>query len=278
MLSFRLSTLQAADWAQQAFADSPLGNRRRSRRAAQLAATLAVHPGLSIPCLFDSPYDVKAAYALLDRPEATPERLQRPHRRDVAAQLAVAGRTCLLLEDTSDLSWSGNLPISGLGPIGLGRQGQQGFQLHSVLAVVWPQLLPGQVQRPPVQILGLADQIYHVRAAAPAGKKSAACNARPAESALWSQAGGHLGPAPAGARWERVCDRGADMFPFLASCRQLGHGFIVRAAQDRALESGGRLFQAAGQAKVLGHFELGLRSRPGQAARVVRLAVAAAPV
>ena len=41
----------------------------------------------------------------------------------------------LLLEDTSEISFSGREPIEGLGPIGEGNQGQQGFLLHSVMAV-----------------------------------------------------------------------------------------------------------------------------------------------
>jgi len=281
MLSFRLSTLQAPDWAQQTFARAPLGDQRRAQRATHVAQAMARHPGLSIPALFDSPYEVKATYTFLDRPEATPDRLQRPHRDAVAQRLRESDHTFLLLEDTSDMSWAGNQPVAGLGPIGLGRKGLQGFLLHSVLAVAWPREAAGHSRRPPVEVLGLADQIYHVRTPRPAGEKrghSKARLGRQRESALWAAMGQRLGAAPAGVRWERVCDRGADIFEFLAACLALRHGFVVRAAQDRALEDGGRLFQAACQADVLGHFELALRARPGQSARVARLAVAAAPV
>ena len=281
MLSFRLSILQTPDWAEQTFAPAPLGDRRRAQRAAHVAAAMARQPGRSIPALFDSPYEVKAAYTLLDRPEATPDRLQQPHRDAVARRLKTPGQTFLLIEDTSEMSWSGNQPVAGLGPIGLGGKGLQGFLLHSALAVVWPQASPGLPQRPPVEVLGLAGQIYHVREPRPAGEprgNSRARMGRVRESALWTAMGERLGAAPAGARWERVCDRGADIFEFMTQCLALRHGFIVRAAQDRALAEGGRLFQAACQGAVLGHFELALRARPGQGARVARLAVAAAPV
>jgi hypothetical protein len=132
-----------------------------------------------------------------------------------------------------------------------------------------------------VEVLGLAGQIYRVRTPRPQDEKRGDSKARldrKRESELWAEMGRHLGAAPQGVRWERVCDRGADIFEFLAACQGLRHGFIVRAAQDRALEDGGRLFPAARDAAVLGHFELELRARPGQAARVAHLALAAAAV
>lgn len=281
MLSFRLANLQAQDWADQTFAAAPLGDVRRGRRAADLAAAMAARPGLSIPALLDSPYDIKAAYTLLDRPEATPDALQQPHRQAVRRRLQTPGQSFLMLEDTSELTWPGNLPVAGLGPIGAGRAGLQGFLLHSGLAVAWPGLAAGQVRRPPVEVVGLADQIYHVRQRRPAGEKKGYAYGRLSrrrESQLWEDMGRRLGTAPEGVRWERVCDRGADIYEFIVACAALRHGFVIRAAQDRAVAAGGHLFQAAAGAPVLGHFELGLRARPGQRARVARLAVAAARV
>jgi hypothetical protein len=85
-------------------------------------------------------------------------------------------------------------------------------------------------------------------------------------------------------RWEEVCDRGADIYEFLAACRQRHHGFTVRAAQDRALEDEqGRkadqtLFTVARALAPLGQFELDLRERAGQPARRARLALAATRV
>lgn len=281
MLEFRLSSLQPRQWADQNFAAAPLGDVRRSRRVADYAAALAARPGLSIPNLFDNPYDIKATYTMLDRSESTPDALQAPHRQEVRDRMATPGQTFLLPEDTSEMTWPGNQPVAGLGPIGSGAEGLQGFLLHSALVVVWPKAAAGQTRRPPVEIVGLADQIYHVRQPRPAGEKKGyryPRRARPRESQLWEQMGRRLGPAPAGVRWERVCDRGADIYDFIASCGALGHGFNIRAAQDRALVGGGRLFETACQAPVLGHCELGLRARPGQGARTARLTVAATRV
>lgn len=292
MLWFQLSCCQTEDWSKEAFASCDLGDVRRSQRAAVVAQALSQQPGASIPDLFQSSYEVKAAYNLFDRPEATPDALQRPHRLRVAEAMAHCKQTILLLEDTSDLSWTNKKAIAGLGPIANGKPRQQGFQLHSALAVVWPAPLEpaqhrGAARRPALEILGLADQLYALRKPRPAGERpddSLQRQNRPRESQIWSKMGQRLGPAPAAARWERVCDRAADIYEFLKECQELGHGHIVRAAQDRLLEDDhGRrgadsLFAAARQAKDLGRFELPLRARPGHSARVAQLAVSAIAV
>lgn len=289
MLSFRLSCCQTKEWSEETFGGSALGDVRRSQRAAAVARAMSEQPGRSIPDLFQTPYEVKAAYSLFGRREATADALQGPHRRAVAAALGAPGRTSLLLEDTSDMSWTNKKPIAGLGPIANGKQRQQGFLLHSALAVAWTAPVPGDApgRRAPLEVLGLADQLYEIRQARPQGERRGASlkrQGRPRESQLWSAMGRRLGPAPPEARWERVCDRAADIYEFLVECQELGHGHIVRAAQDRILEDeAGRrcadsLFATARKAPALGAFELPLRARPNQPARLARLALCAVAV
>ena len=87
-----------------------------------------------------------------------------------------------------------------------------------------------------------------------------------------------------GVRWIRVADREADIYEYLVSCQELGHGFVIRAAKDRALshpETGkrtGRLFTAARSAVPLGEFTLELRQRPQHPARTAHLCVSATAV
>jgi hypothetical protein len=94
-----------------------------------------------------------------------------------------------------------------------------------------------------------------------------------------------LGTAPprGQVRWIRVCDRGADIYECLDSCQVEGHGFIVRAAQDRALvdadgKPAGHLFATARRQPSLGEFKLELRGRDGQTARTAQLSVSATRV
>src|SRR5262249_1425680 len=143
----------------------------------------------------------------------------------------------LLLEDTTELSWSGKQAIAGLGPIGNSAAGLQGFLLHTVLGVRWPEDPPQDNSlRQPVEVLGLRDQQYSVRTPCRKPRESSEERLhRARESQVWTHASQRLGRAPAGVRWIRVADREADIYEYLISCQALGHGFVIRAAKDRAL-------------------------------------------
>jgi len=286
-------------WAEQHFSDLDLGDSRRNQRAITVASAMAHKPGKSIPQLFDRWYDVKATYELFARPEATPDELQATHRDWVSQVISQPGEY-LLIEDTTEMSYGGQ-GRTGLGPVGASKDGQIGFLLHSTLAAQWlvdwersEQVLT--TRRPPVIVIGLADQIFHVRQATQAEKSAASAQhsrrerergEKELESDFWEATTTRLGSAPAtrGVRWVRGCDRGADIFEFIVSCRAEGHGFVVRAAYDRVLVGGpeekkaiGHLFETVRARASLGEFELELRSRPGQPQRTARLSVSAARV
>jgi hypothetical protein len=273
-------------WAEEQFGGAALSDIRRTRRAIRLATRMLEQPGATLPQLGQTRYDVKATYTFFAHPAATPEGLQAGHRTQVREQLRTPGPTYLLVEDTTVCSWSGQLPIVGLGPIGNGGKGLQGFLLHSVLALQWASEPPEEEpKRPPVQILGLADQQYHVRCKAPGaeralpeGSRAFARQQRWRESALWRQSTQHLGPAPEGVCWVRICDRGADVYEFLQECQAAGHSYVVRAAQDRALLEGERLFARVREAPACAQLRLHLRRRGRQRARVARLNIAVVPV
>jgi len=252
---------------------------------------MAVNPDRSIPKMFIHPYDIKAAYNFFSHPDATPDNLQLAHREVVLEQMHRAGRY-LLLEDTSEMSWSGKKPIAGLGPVGPGASGLQGFHLHSVLAVRWAceaKVTDHWPRRPAVEVLGLPVQHYHVRELRPKGEpanNSKVIKRRARESQWWMKAGEAIGPAPEDEQieWSRVCDRGADIYEMLISCGELDHRFVIRAAQDRCLtneqgrEVTGKLFATARAQEALGAFALELRSRPRQPARTAQLQVSAIQV
>ena len=52
-----------------------------------IAEALANQPGQTIPALFTRKYDIDAAYAFFDRPQATPDVIQCGHRDLVKEQL-----------------------------------------------------------------------------------------------------------------------------------------------------------------------------------------------
>ncbi|OGX87529.1 hypothetical protein BEN48_11085 [Hymenobacter glacialis] len=92
-----------------------------------------------------------------------------------------------------------------------------------------------------------------------------------------------MGRPPAGTRWVVVADRGADIYEHLQQCQAQGLGFVVRAAQDRALVAGlaktpaGHLFELARTQPSVGTFSLALRGRPRQPAREVKLQISFSP-
>lgn len=262
---------------------------RRNHRVVTIAQALAANPGKSLPQLFSSWYDLKAAYNLLAHPEATPDELQATHRELVMEELNSPG-TYLLTEDTTEMSWAGREPIEGLGPIGSSKDSKIGFLLHSTLAMRWPHIseLTDGARRPVVGLIGVADQLYHIRLPRPEGEARSDHRARLSrerESQLWEKTTFRLGEKPESdsLRWVRVCDRGSDIYEFLLSCVNCGHGFVVRAASDRVLvsEEGeriGTLFETARQLAGLGEMKLELRGRDGKKGRTTHLKVSAREV
>jgi hypothetical protein len=277
----------AREWAEAHFGEADLLDQRRVERLITVGTALVLYPGRSIPQLFASRSDIKAAYKLLARPEATPDALQAGHRALVVDQITEPG-IYLLVEDTTEVAYTGRAPIEGLGPVGPKKHGQIGFHLHSVLAVRWRGLALGAAPEDPlVDLVGLVDQQYHIRTPRPAGepkKASAARTGRERESQIWERESARIGPLVAPAvRWVRVADAGADIYDMLRSCEAFDHGYVIRSASNRALvqtnegpES--KLWEVARHAPAIAHFEHVLRARAGRPARVARLSVSAVEV
>ncbi len=304
------------EWAEAQFREAALGDVRRVRRAVRLAAEMLSKPGASIPQLSKTRYDVKAAYNLFAHSESTPENLQAGHRLLVHAALhdADSGTTRLLVEDTTTMSWPAERPIAGLAPIGEMDALSQGFLLHSVIAMSWASSaisgsksltgLPAAAHQaaspgvpserhPPLLLIGVASQQFVLRemvpeseAALPEGSRHFARQRREErESGLWLRSTSELGPAPPGVRWVRICDRGADIYEFLQSALSAGHGFVVRAAQNRALVEeeeaehlGAHLFERVRAEGPIASITIELRSRPGKPARRAAISVSACAV
>jgi hypothetical protein len=294
------STHQAppADWAAAHFGGCWLGHQARNQRLVSYAAALAEKPGKPLPELFTRKYDIEATYTLLRRNDVTPDRIQAPHRRLVKTELRTPGRF-LLIEDTTIPSYTHRRePVPDLGPIGGSEEGQQGFLLHSVLAVRAAETAAPDAtgRRPPVTILGLADQQYLVRSGRPEAKSKQTVSRqrteRDRESDRWLESSRRIGPAPANpeTRWVRVADREADIYEYLIECKKRNHGFVVRVNQDRVIldpttnERQGLIFEHILSAEPVGGMYLDLRARPphdgkpGFDARRAQLLVSCGPV
>lgn len=287
-----------ADWAANHFGGCWLGHKARNQRLVAYAGALAEKPGKPLPELFTRKYDIEATYTLLRRDDVTPDRIQAPHRRLVKNELRTPGRF-LLIEDTTVPSYTHRRePVPGLGPIGGSEEGQQGFLLHSVLAVraAGTAAPDATGRRPPVTILGLVDQQYLVRSGRPEAKSKQTVSRqrteRDRESDRWLESSRRIGPAPANPeiRWVRVADREADIYEYLLECKKRNHDFVVRVNQDRVIldpttnERLGLVFDHIQSAEPVGGMYLDLRARPphdgkpGFEARRARLLISCGPV
>ena len=131
---------------------------------------MATRLGVPIPQLFNASFDVQATYDLFQRPESSPHSIQAGHRRLLRRRLRESGYH-LLIADSYFLSYSQHgLSVPGLWPSGESEDGQQVFLLHSIFAVSipWPDPAAAARDRPPVEIIAMADQQYLIRKCRPA--------------------------------------------------------------------------------------------------------------
>ena len=88
-------------------------------------------------------------------------------------------------------------------------------------------------------MFGLVSQILHQRVPAPRREGVKRKRERQSrESRLWSRAVRACPEAPADKLWVDVCDRGADLFEFLATEQSLGRRCLVRSAHNRSIRIG----------------------------------------
>jgi hypothetical protein len=215
-----------------------LGDRRRNRRARRLVASMIAAPSQSLSRSLGDRHQAKRSYAFLGSPLVEPEATREGILVEVAADLATRSRALVLGDDTC-LDCTTRPATRGLGPIGDHRG--RGLQVHGLLAV----------DADDGRVLGLADvQIWarpeRARSRRAEGESTHARAGRARESEVWLRGVARVaarvaaardpltaaGPAP---RLISVGDCGADIFRHLHGVAALGHGFLCRAYQDRAL-------------------------------------------
>jgi hypothetical protein len=268
--------LPSAQWAQLEFGSAALGDERRTTRLVHMATRLAENPGGTLPQAFPTWAELKGAYRFLDQPEVGLEEILEPHRqrtRDVCHQCG----EYLLIEDTTELDYTGGAGREDLGFIGDGHG--RGLMLHTSLAVkieVW-----NLDQRPEGQVVGLFGLQCWNRRAMPGRKTETRAQLlrRPRESQCWAAALEQTGGPPPDCTWVYVADRESDFYEPIERCERHGVDFIIRACQEhRLVGEFDFMSQALEQAALRGQMEVELRSRPGQAARTARVEVRTATV
>jgi hypothetical protein len=184
----------------------------------------------------------------------------------------------LIIHDTTELDFTSHRALRGRGPLGPtgpdGKGGGRGLLQHNSLAI-----------SPDGQLLGLAYQQLLPRKPAPPQETPAQRRKRQRESRLWQQGIEAVGKPPEGCVWIDVADCGGDIFDAMHAARQLGHHFLIRAAQDRKVLVGPLetacatyLRSHARQLTPQAHGTVAIASKGGRPGREARVALAAAPL
>lgn len=265
------SLLAPTQWAQDEFALAELGDQRLTQRLVRIGAGLAQNPGGSLPRAFPEMKDLKAAYRFFSQPQVGPAQIQSPHWEQTRARCREPGEY-LLIEDTSELDYSGHAGCEDLGRIGDGRG--RGLLLHSTLAVrveAWD-----LAHRPEGIILGLMDQQCWRRTGPPKRGRETWKERiqRPRESQRWAAVLEQVERPSTHSQWVWLADREADFYEPIERCQRRGVDFVIRAYRDRRLaDQPGYLKDALAQMTVCGTMEVELRSRAGQPARIAQVQV-----
>ena len=194
------------------------------KRLTKLAAAMADAPNQSLPKQCGRWGDLKAAYRLLNHPQIRPDQITAVHRQCTREQ-AQQSPVVLCVQDTTDLDYTHRTAVRGLGKIGDG--GGRGFRQHTGLAV-----------SEDGQVLGILHQEWFLPCEPSEGETRRQRQARWSEPDVWGDTARGVGVWPRPSRLIHVGDRHSDVFRFLSICRQLGHGFLVRAMHDRYLDDG----------------------------------------
>ncbi len=258
--------------SQVLFPDLDLGDVRRERRFSRIVDVLATGSGESLPDLFPVAADYDALLRLFDAPTVTHERIFEAHQVAVLDRLETVTTPVLLIHDSTQFDYSGHATLEEEnGPIGNG--GGRGWIGHQSLAV-------DPARR---SVYGLVSKILHSRPESTKGEPVAVRRARrDRESRLWIDALDEIGPAPAGADWIDVMDRGADAFEILWELTRRRRKFIVRSTHNRALGDGPtdavaerKLHDAVRTLPAAASWTLDIAGRKGQKARTAQLHAAA---
>lgn len=115
----RRDVVSPTEWADRTFAAVDLGDRRRERRAVQLAAGLMRHPAALLPLQMGEASVLQAADRLLDEAAVRHPALCQPHW-DATREQAGRQNLVVLIQDTTAVDDRHHPTTAGLGPLGNG--------------------------------------------------------------------------------------------------------------------------------------------------------------
>ena len=260
---------QAEEWAREQFGRSSFGDVRLNCRAIRMAGQMARWPGASLPKQMSHWSFQKAAYRFLDNEAVSHAELSRPHWEQTRIRARQDGQTVLMVQDITELDYSGHADTQELGPIGDHRG--QGLMVHNTLAISAEDHC----------VLGLAYQQVWVRDEQSHKQTESRSERRKRmdrQSSRWGKAAKVIGTPPEGVRWVHVVDREADICAFFQHIQVVGADFCVRIVQNRRwlgaeMVQSELLLDQLRQLPAMGERAVDLPATPGYPKRRAKLAV-----
>jgi hypothetical protein len=215
--------------------------------------------------------ETQAAYRFFDNEKVTAEKVLSPHR-EATLQRVKQHPVVLCVEDTSELDFTRHAKTEGLGP--LNYELTRGINLHPMIAVTPERLC-----------LGVLGFWRWVRDASNHGGKDRQDRLsrvlEDKESLRWVE--GYksvcaLQEEVGETRLVYMADRDSDLFELFEAAESNRAAWLIRAAQNRAVQGGGLLRKRVGQSASLGQIEFDLPAGRGRSPRRVVQSVRTARV
>lgn len=212
------------EWVEENFRNIDFNDRRLSKRLVKIAKGMAARPESSIPKQMECWYDTKACYNFLNNKKVSHRKVQLAHRERVLNDGKKA-KLVLFPQDTSEVDYTNLQATKGLGFIG--NHNNQGFMLHSCLAVRPDKLNP--------EVIGLANQMIWRRKNESLKRNETRNNRnkRSKESDVWLKNLKNIGSPPEECIWVSIGDRANDIYEYFLGGKELGWESVVRVCQDR---------------------------------------------
>ena len=243
--------LKAEDWVDDEMQAADLGDERLNRRLSLVLRRLADQPEKSIPAAFRGWGETQAAYRFFANEKVDAEKILAPHR-EATLQRSQQHSVVLCVQDTSELDFTSRVKTEGLGP--LSYEKTRGLNIHPMLAIT-----------PEGLCLGVLDLWQWVRDPEDHGGKDRQNRlSRPLEqkeSLRWVEGYKTVSgfqEQMGQTRLVYMADRDSDLFELFTAAEQGKADWLIRAAQDRAVQEGGLIWGKVGQVPALGQVEFDL--------------------
>jgi hypothetical protein len=213
--------MQCTNLAGVEFQGTQLGDARLNQRLQKLTTALARDPSAPFPEVLSSSASLEAFYRFVNNDQVTAAGVLGPHERETKQRCA-GDRRILLVQDTSECRFGGDVPRTGSGPL---AGGGTGFYAHVCLAVA------SSEPADPLGVLGLQTYARPVSTATAAEKRQRGRKARAdSESQRWLKMATECEAKVRDlAVVIHVADREADFYEFEATLVAAGSNFVIRA-------------------------------------------------